>query len=95
MSKSWRSKSIKIFLGLFFACVLLFAFTFVSSTQYTAQSIVDTYNVTIGESLFEGDSILGVHDPIEVPFLSNMGFIDNLSESIVYILIFLIVPLKG
>ena len=77
MSKSWRSKSVKIFLGLFFACVLLFAFTFVSSAQYDAHSVVDTYNITIGESLFDGDSILGVHDPIEIPFLSNMGFITH------------------
>lgn len=75
MSKSWRSKSIKIFLGLFFVCVLLFAFSFVNSTPYTANSVADTYNITVGESLFKGDSILGSNDPIEVPFLSNMGFI--------------------
>ena len=75
MSKSWRSKSIKIFLGLFFACVLLFAFSFVNSTSYTGHSVADTYNITVGESLFKGDSILGSNNPIEVPFLSNMGFI--------------------
>ena len=77
MSKDWRSKSIKIFLGLFFACVFLFAFTFVNSTPYTGHSVAETYNITVGESLFEGDSIMGVHDPIEVPFLSNIGFISH------------------
>lgn len=75
MSKGWRSRSIKIFLGLFFACVLLFAFSFVNSTSYTGHSVADTYNITVGESLFAGDSVVGSGNPIEVPFLSNMGFI--------------------
>lgn len=75
MSKSWRSRSITICLALFFACVLLFAFTFVNSAPYTGQSIAETYNLTVGQSIFEGDSILGQNDPIELPLLSNMGFI--------------------
>ena len=41
MSKSWRSKSITIFLVLFSVSILLFAFTFVNSTPYTGQSIAD------------------------------------------------------
>ncbi|WP_407424868.1 hypothetical protein [Methanobrevibacter sp.] len=77
MSKSWRSRSIKIFLALFFACILLFAFAFVSSTPYNGHSVSEMYNITVGESVFDGDSILGTGNPIELPFLSNMGFISH------------------
>ena len=75
MSKKWRKQSITILLAILFACILLFAFTFVNGTSYTGQSVADTYNITVGESMFDGDSILGVNDPVEVPFLSNMGFL--------------------
>ena len=72
---SWRNKSITIILALFFVCILLFAFTFVNSAPYTGQSIADTYNLTVGQSVFNGDSILGQNDPIELPLLSNIGFL--------------------
>ncbi|MBR2557635.1 MAG: hypothetical protein IKE95_04615 [Methanobrevibacter sp.] len=74
MSK-WRSTSIKIVLALFFICVLLFAFSFVGSTPYTGQSVADTYGISVGQSIFEGDSVLGQNNPIEVPLISNAGFI--------------------
>ncbi|MBQ6511158.1 hypothetical protein [Methanobrevibacter sp.] len=77
MSQSWRSRSITIFLALFFICILLLAFSFVSSAQYTGKYVADTYNITVGESLFEGDSILGANNPIELPFLSNIGCIGH------------------
>lgn len=77
MSKSWRNKSITIILVLFSVSILLFAFTFVSSTPYTGQSIAETYNLTVGQSIFDGDSILGENETIELPFLSNVGFIGH------------------
>ena len=77
MSKSWRNKSITIILVLFSVCVLLFAFTFVNSAPYTGQSIAETYNLSVGQSVFNGDSILGQNRTIELPFLSNVGFIGH------------------
>ena len=77
MSKSWRSKSITILLVLFSVSVLLFAFTFVNSTPYTGQSIADTYNLSIGQSIFAGDSIVGENETIQLPLLSNLGFIGH------------------
>ena len=77
MSKSWRNKSITIVLVLFSVSVLLFAFTFVNSTPYTGQSIAETYNLSVGQSVFDGDSILGQNKTIDLPFLSNVGFIGH------------------
>lgn len=77
MSKNWRNKSITIFLALFFVCVLLFAFTFVNSTPYSGQSIAETYNLTVGQSIFEGQSIIGQNKSIELPLLSNVGFLGH------------------
>jgi len=73
--KSWRRTSVIIFLALVFACILLFAFSFVNSAPYTGQSVADEYNISVGQSMFEGDSILGVNKTVEVPLLSNFGFI--------------------
>ena len=73
--KSWRRTSVTIFLALFLACVLLFAFSFVSSTSYTGQSVADEYNISVGQSIFEGQSIVGINKTIEVPLLNNFGFI--------------------
>ncbi|WP_298521583.1 hypothetical protein [uncultured Methanobrevibacter sp.] len=73
--RSWRRTSVLIFAALLLACILLFAFSFVSSTPYTGQSVADEYNVSIGQSMFAGQSILGVNKTIEVPLLSNFGFI--------------------
>ena len=75
MSSNWRKKSVTIFLALFFVCVLLFAFTFVNSTPYTGQSVAESYNLSVGQSIFAGESILGQQDPIELPLLSNLGCI--------------------
>ena len=77
MSKNWRGKSITIFLAVLFACIFLFAFTFVNSTPYTGHSVAETYNITVGESVFAGDSILGTSNPIELPLLSNSGFLSH------------------
>ena len=57
MSKSWRRNSIIIFLALFSVSILLFAFTFVNSTPYSGQAIAETYNLTVGQSIFDGQSI--------------------------------------
>ena len=73
----WRNTSIKIILVLFFICVLTFAFSFVYSTPQTGQSIADGCNIQIGQSIFEGNSILGQGNPVLVPFISNAGFITH------------------
>lgn len=73
--KHWRRKSLIIFLGLLFACVLLFVFSAVSSTPYTGESVADTYNISVGQSIFDGQSILGQNKTIEVPLIGNFGFL--------------------
>ena len=74
MSKSWRRVSIVIFVALLFLC-LFFAFTSISTSHYTAQSVAEEYNLPIGQSMFENQSIVGTSDPVEVPLVSNVGFI--------------------
>ncbi len=73
--RSWRRTSVVIFLALIFACILLFAFSFVNSAPYTGESVADTYNISVGQSMFEGDSILGHNKTAEVPLLNNFGFL--------------------
>ena len=75
--RSWRRTSLLIFLALLFACILLFAFSFVSSTPYTGQSVADTYNISVGQSIFNGQSIVGINKTIEVPLISNLGFLTH------------------
>lgn len=77
MSSSWRKLSITIFVALIFLCILFMILGAVNSTQITAQSIVDDYNLPVGQSMFENDSILGQHDPIELPLLSNVGCLSH------------------
>lgn len=75
--RSWRRTSHIIFLGLIFACAFLFAFSFVSSSPYTAQDVADTYNISVGQSIFNGQSILGPNKTVEVPLISNLGFLSH------------------
>ena len=77
MSKSWRKKSIMIFLTLFLVCILLMAFNFVSGVDYSGQTIAKEYNLPMGQSMLDGESILGSHDPVELPLLSNFGFLGH------------------
>ena len=75
MSKSWRKISITIFIALIAVCILLFAFSFVNSTPYTGQSIAEDFDIPVGQSMFEGQSILNTGNPIELPIVSNFGFL--------------------
>lgn len=75
--KSWRRRSVTIFLAILFACILLFAFSFVNSAPYTGQTIADDYNISVGQSIFNGQSIFGVNKTIEVPLLNNFGFLTH------------------
>ena len=75
MIKSWRKISITIFVALIFLSVLLAIFSAVNSAPYTAQSIADDYQLPVGQSMFENQSILGQRSQIEVPFISYPGFI--------------------
>lgn len=75
--RSWRKTSVRIFFVLLFVCAFLFAFSLVSSTPYTGQSVAEDYNITVGQSMFVGDSILGVNRTAEVPLLKNFGFITH------------------
>ncbi|WP_407376250.1 hypothetical protein [Methanobrevibacter sp.] len=75
--KSWRRTSFVIFLVLIFACIFLLAFSFVSSTPVNGQSVADEYNITVGQSIFEGQSLLGQNKTIEVPLLSHLGYLTH------------------
>ncbi len=82
MSYEWRSTSIKIILALFFISLLLFAFSFVNHTAYTGESFAKDYNLPIGQSMFEGDSILGENQSIQVPLLGNLPFMAHQIKSL-------------
>ncbi|WP_405276578.1 hypothetical protein [Methanobrevibacter sp.] len=75
--RSWRRTSVVIFLALIFACILLFAFSFVNSAPSTGQTVADTYNISVGQSIFDGDSIVGQNKTVEVPLLNNFGFLTH------------------
>ena len=77
MSRSWRKISITIFLALIFLVILLAVFNAVNSAPYTAQSVTDEYNLPIGQSMFENQSILGQRDPIQVPLIADVGFLSH------------------
>ena len=76
MSNSWRRISIVIFLALLILSIFL-AVTSAGTTSYTASSVVNEYNIPVGQSMFEGQSIIGTTDPVEVPLVSNFGFISH------------------
>lgn len=75
MSSSWRKISVVIVIALIILCAALIFINSANSTPFTAQQISDEFNLPIGQSMFENDSIVGQNDPINVPFLSNSGFI--------------------
>ena len=76
MSKIWRKASILIFIILI-VCVLFIAVSSATINKYTGQSIANDYKINIGQSMFEGDSILGQRPMIEVPLISNFGFLSH------------------
>lgn len=76
MSSGWRKISIVIFIAL----IVLSIFLAVSGTamnNYTADSIAKEYNLPIGQSVFENQSIVGTTDPVQVPLLSNFAFLTH------------------
>ena len=75
MSSEWRNTSVKIVLILFVVCIMIFAFSFVHHTTYTGKSFAEAYDLPVGQSMFAGDSILDQREMVEVPLLSNPGFI--------------------
>ncbi|WP_295588825.1 hypothetical protein [uncultured Methanobrevibacter sp.] len=77
MSRSWRKISITIFVALIVLSALFMVFNAVNSTPYTAQSVTEDYNLPIGQSMFENQSILGQRSQIELPLLSNAGFLTH------------------
>lgn len=75
MSSSWRKISIAIFIALILLCAALIVINTVNSTPLTAQQVSSEFNLPIGQSMFESDSVIGQNNPIEVSFLANSGFI--------------------
>lgn len=76
MSSGWRKISIAIFVAILALCAVL-AVVGSASSHYTADSIVKEYDIPIGQSMFENQSIVGTTDPIEVPIVSNIGFLTH------------------
>ncbi|MDO5815625.1 MAG: hypothetical protein Q4Q18_08290 [Methanobrevibacter sp.] len=74
MSKGWRKISITILVVLIFLCAFL-AVVGSETNNYSAESVAKEYDLPIGQSMFENQSITGTTDPVEVPFITNMGFI--------------------
>lgn len=77
MSRSWRKISITIFVALIVLSALFIVFNAVNSAPYTAQSVTEDYNLPIGQSMFENQSILGQRSQIELPLLSHAGFLTH------------------
>lgn len=75
MSSGWRKISVTIFIALIVLCAALIFISSVNSTPLNAQQVSSEFNLPIGQSMFENDSIVGLNNPVEVPFLSNCGFI--------------------
>lgn len=76
MSSGWRKISIVILIALLCLCEF-FAVISASTTSYTAQSVVEDYNIPVGQSMFENQSIVGTSENIEVPIVSNLGFLSH------------------
>ena len=74
MSKGWRKISITILIVLILLCLFI-GVTSSITTHYTAESVTNEYNLPIGQSMFENQSIVGTTEPIQVPLVSNAGFL--------------------
>ena len=74
MSKGWRKISITILIVLILLCLFI-GVTSSITTHYTAESVTKEYNLPIGQSMFENQSIVGTTEPIQVPLVSNAGFL--------------------
>ena len=73
---SWRKISIVILIALLALCVFI-AITSASTTSYTAESVAENYHIPIGQSMFENQSIVGTSENVEVPLVSNVGFLTH------------------
>lgn len=71
---SWRKISIAILIALLALCVFI-AVVGSASNHYTAESVATDYNLPIGQSMFENQSIVGTTDPVVVPLASHIGFL--------------------
>ena len=74
MSKGWRKISITILIVLILLCLFI-GVTSSITTNYTAESVTNQYNLPIAQSMFENQSIVGTTEPIQVPLVSNPGFL--------------------
>ena len=74
MRNGLRKISITIFVVLIFLCVFV-AVTSSATTTYTAEAVTNEYNLPIGQSMFENQSIVGTTEPVEVPLVSNPTFL--------------------
>lgn len=74
MSKGWRKISTVIFIALLALCIFFAVFNSASGS-YTAESVAKAYNLPIGQSMFENQSIVGTTEPVEVPLITNFGFL--------------------
>ena len=73
---SWRKISIVILIALLALCVFI-AITSASTTSYSAESVAKDYNIPIGQSMFENQSIVGTSENVEVPLVANVGFLTH------------------
>ena len=76
MSYGWRKISIVIFIALIALCIFIAVFNSASGS-YTADSVTKDYNLPIGQSMFENQSIVGTTDPVEVPLVNNFAFLSH------------------
>jgi hypothetical protein len=75
MSQGWRKISIVIVIALIALCIFIAVFN--SASAYTAESVTKEYDLPIGQSMFENQSIVGTTDPVEVPIVNHFGFLTH------------------
>ena len=76
MSQGWRKISIVIFIALIALCIFIAVFNSANGS-YTAESVVKEYNLPVGQSMFENQSIVGTTEPVRVPLVNNLAFLTH------------------
>ena len=74
MTSGWRKISVTILLVLVLLCIFI-AVSSSATANYTAEAVTNEYNLPIGQSMFENQSIVGTTNPVQVPLVSNVGFL--------------------
>lgn len=71
----WRDTSIKIFLILLFASILIFAYSFIHNDSFTGKSLAECNNIHFGKTVYAGDYITEKDNFLKLPLLLNADYL--------------------